>query len=154
MAETYKEKYIKKEIKVKRLNVTLILLIICFAISCLYLINYGFTLCQKISSHYMLGIISAFIGLTCRSFLFRNDFDQYKNDNKNNKIRPVEEQYHIIHEAYFLKYPLLIVLYSVLSVSLIHFFTENAEMITSIHIPLLSATNILVGLKIEYQKLF
>ena len=131
-------------------SLRIILLIISLLFLCIYLIICDSILYQKIISPYLLGIISALIGLTCRSFLFQNHVDR----NKKEKLLPLKEQRERIREAYFLKYPLLMVFYSVISVSLIHLLFVRNEEITWIHILLLSATNILVGLKVEYPKLF
>ena len=146
--ETEKD-IIKRETKIFRRNTIPSLLIISLTFFILCLIC-AFVLCQSIVSHYLLGITSAFFGLTWRSFFFRNDFDS----DENGKIYPTEKQHKIIREAYFLKYPLIIALYSIISVSLIHLLSVKTEEITLIHILLLSASNIVVGLFVKYPKLF
>lgn len=151
-----KNEKIENKVKARRLNVTFILLIIpasvLLCISSRHCFS-GFNIPYTPSS-YLFGLIFALIGLTWRSFLFQNDVD-YVNQAKKEGILPLKEQHKIIHKAYFLKYPLLVSLYSVISVSLIHLvFVKNADM-TLIHIMvLILATNILVGLKVEYPKLF
>lgn len=147
MVET--EDDIKKEIKIKRLNVTIVLLIICFAISCILCISAFSLTTRSILDSYLTGLLFAFIGLTHRSILFHDYVDPYVGD-----YNELKKQIKNVSKTYFLKYTPIIFLYSVILVSLIHLIFVRNEDITLIHILLISAGNILVGLTVEYPKLF
>ena len=147
MTET--EDDIKREIKIKRLNVTIVLLIICFAISCILYLSAFSLATYSILDSYITGLIFAFIGLTYRSILFQDYVDSYEGN-----YHLLKKQIKIVSKTYFLKYMPLIVFYAIISVSLIHLLFVRNEEITWIHILLLSASNIVIGVFVEPRKLF
>lgn len=141
MAET--ESDIKRETVVIRLKVTFFLLTICFVLLCILCVS-DFNAHHIILS-YLIGLISAFFGLTYRSVLFLGFVDRL-----NGKILPIEKQFQNVYEGYLLKYIPLILLFSIISVSLIQLIFVQNEELTLFPLVLILAINIVIGLRVEY----
>ena len=137
----------KRKTKAIRTKMTLLLIIICLTLLSI-IVTFNLILSQ-ITLFYLCGLLFAFIGLTYRSVLFLDYVDKDKDD----KILPYLKQIQIVFGTYLSIHIPKIIIYSIISVSLIILiFVKNGEPET-VHYILLSAVNIACGLTVKLQKI-
>ena len=107
------EKIIRKEVRKIRKSVTRVWIAITSIFAVILLVFCSIGLLNKEAKYYFIGILFGFIGLIVRSISMENHIDWEKYIDKGNikyRLYNTNEQREIIFWAYYLKYPILIIL--------------------------------------------